>query len=80
MNADRYVIHQISQVHTTALCEHLGIDLGKVPMTFPYLGNVGPASIPITLSLEADSLKAGDMVLLMGMGSGINASAIELIW
>ena len=80
MTADRYVIHQISQVHTTALCEHLGIDLAKVPMTFPYLGNVGPASIPITLSLEAESLKAGDKVLLMGMGSGINASAIELTW
>jgi 3-oxoacyl-[acyl-carrier-protein] synthase III len=51
-----------------------------VPLTFPLLGNVGPASIPITLSMEADSLQPGDMVLLLGIGSGINASAIELIW
>ena len=80
LDLDRYILHQISQVHTTMLCEALGIDLGKVPLTFPFLGNVGPASIPITLSLEADSLHAGERVLLMGIGSGINASAIELIW
>jgi len=80
LDADRYIMHQISQVHTAMLCETLGIDTAKVPLTFPYLGNVGPASIPITLSLEADSLQPGDQVLLLGIGSGINASAMELIW
>jgi 3-oxoacyl-[acyl-carrier-protein] synthase III len=80
LDADRYIIHQVSQVHTTMLCELLGIDLGKVPLTFPYLGNVGPASIPITLSLESESLQAGDRVMLLGMGSGINAMATELVW
>jgi len=80
LDADRYIVHQISQVHTAMLCETLGIDTAKVPLTFPYLGNVGPASIPITLSLEADSLQPGDQVLLLGIGSGINASAMELIW
>jgi len=80
LDADRYIMHQISQVHTAMLCETLGIDTAKVPLTFPYLGNVGPASIPITLSLEADSLHPGDQVLLLGIGSGINASAMELIW
>jgi 3-oxoacyl-[acyl-carrier-protein] synthase-3 len=54
--------------------------MSKVPLTFPFLGNVGPASIPITLSLEAESLQEGDQVLLLGIGSGINASAMELIW
>ena len=80
LDLDRYIIHQISQVHTTMLCERLGIDIARVPLTFPFLGNVGPASIPITLSREVDLLSVGDRVLLMGMGSGINASAIELIW
>ena len=77
---DRYIIHQLSQVHTHMMCELLGIDIAKVPLTFPFLGNVGPASIPITLSREVDSLQAGDKVLLMGIGSGINATVIELIW
>lgn len=80
LDADRYIIHQVSQVHTSMLCERLGIDMAKVPLTFPYLGNVGPASIPITLSMEQDKLEPGDHVMLLGMGSGINAMATELIW
>lgn len=80
LDVDRYIVHQVSQVHTAMLCETLGIDQSKVPLTFPYLGNVGPASIPITLSLESESLEPGDRVLLLGIGSGINASAMELIW
>ena len=80
LEMDRYILHQISQVHTTLLCERLGIDMAKVPLTFPVLGNVGPASIPITLSRESDSLQSGDRVLLLGIGSGINAMGIELIW
>lgn len=80
MDIDRYILHQISQVHTNMLCERLGIDMAKVPLTFPFLGNVGPASIPMTLSREVDSLRSGDKVLLLGIGSGINAMGIELIW
>ncbi len=80
LEIDRYILHQISQVHTNMLCERLGIDMAKVPLTFPFLGNVGPASIPMTLSREVDSLGSGDKVLLLGIGSGINAMGIELIW
>jgi 3-oxoacyl-[acyl-carrier-protein] synthase-3 len=80
LDADRYIIHQVSMVHTTMLCELLGIDMSKVPLTFPFFGNVGPASIPITLSMEQDKLSVGDRVMLLGMGSGINAMATELIW
>jgi len=80
LDVDRYIFHQISQVHTNMLCERLGIDIEKVPLTFPLLGNVGPASIPITLSREAEYLEEGDKVLLMGIGSGINAAVMELIW
>lgn len=80
LNADRYIIHQVSQVHTSLLADRLGIDMAKVPLTFPFLGNVGPASIPITLAREVESLRQGDQVLLLGIGSGINASAMELTW
>ncbi|MCL1594029.1 MAG: 3-oxoacyl-ACP synthase III [Actinomycetia bacterium] len=80
IDADRFIVHQISQVHTAMMSELLDLDTAKVPLTFPFLGNVGPASLPITLSLESDSLEAGDKVILMGIGSGINASALELIW
>jgi 3-oxoacyl-[acyl-carrier-protein] synthase-3 len=77
---DRYVIHQISQVHTNLICEKLGIDPDRVPRTFPERGNLGPASVPFTLAREVDSLVDGDRVLLMGIGSGLNASCLEIAW
>ena len=80
LDVDRYIAHQISQVHTTMLCERLGIEIDKMPLTFPTLGNVGPASIPITLSMEAGSFEPGDKILLMGIGSGINTSVMEIAW
>jgi 3-oxoacyl-[acyl-carrier-protein] synthase III len=77
---DRYVIHQVSQVHTAAICERLGIDPTRVPRTFPDRGNIGPASVPFTLAAEAHHLVDGDRVLLMGIGSGLNASILEIAW
>ena len=77
---DRYVIHQISSVHTKLICERLSIDPTKVPLTYPKYGNVGPASIPITLANEAPNLTTGDRVLVMGIGSGLNTSFTEIVW
>ena len=77
---DRYVIHQISSVHTKLICERLSIDPAKVPLTYPRYGNVGPASIPITLANEAANLNEGDRVLVMGIGSGLNTSFTEIVW
>nr|MDQ3325157.1 3-oxoacyl-ACP synthase III [Actinomycetota bacterium] len=47
---------------------------------FPMYGNIGPASVPYTLAKEAQDLEPGDRVLLMGIGSGLNASFTELCW
>ena len=77
---DRYVIHQVSRVHTEALCSRLGIDPALVPTTFPERGNIGPVSVPFTLAHEAASLSPDERVLLMGIGSGLNASCLELVW
>jgi 3-oxoacyl-[acyl-carrier-protein] synthase-3 len=77
---DRYIFHQISQVHAGAMIDILGIDPERVPMTFPTYGNIGPASVPFTLAKEAPSLTSGDRVLCVGVGSGLNASLVELAW
>lgn len=77
---DRYITHQVSSVHTNALIQATNIDRSRVPTTFPRFGNVGPASIPITLVEEQASLKHGDRVLLMGVGSGLNTAMMELAW
>jgi len=79
-DADRYVMHQVSAVHTTKLCELLGIDLEKVAQTFPLFGNMGPAAVPYTLSTIASDIAEGERVLLTGIGSGLNCAGAELLW
>ncbi len=77
---DCYVMHQVSNVHTQAISKALDLDARRVPLTFPTHGNLGPAAIPFTLARVADELSAGDRVLLMGIGSGLNASFSEIVW
>jgi len=60
--------------------DRLGLDANKIPLTFPHLGNVGPASIPITLAHRAAEISAGQRVLCMGVGSGLNTSILQIDW
>ncbi|WP_432564135.1 3-oxoacyl-ACP synthase III [Kineococcus sp. SYSU DK003] len=78
--ADKFVIHQISKVHTQTLIERVGLDAAKVPMSFPTWGNVGPISLPMTLAATAPELSPGDRVLALGVGSGLNTAMLELAW
>lgn len=80
LGMDRYIVHQVSKVHTGAMCDRFAIDPALVPTTFPTRGNLGPASVPFTLAGQQDSLADGDRVLLMGIGSGLNASCLEIAW
>lgn len=79
-DVDRYVLHQVSQVHTSALCQRLALDPAKVPLTFPEFGNIGPASVPFTLAREVETLSPGERVLCMGIGSGLNTAFCEIAW
>ena len=77
---DRYIMHQVSSAHTAAFVKAANIDPDRVPVTYPTLGNVGSASIPITLAQESKNLVKGERVLLCGVGSGINTAMLELAW
>ena len=77
---DRYISHQVSKVHMAAICRALDIDPALAPSIFPTHGNMGPAAVPGTLAMEADNLQPGQRVLLMGIGSGLSASALEILW
>lgn len=77
---DRYVAHQISRVHTQAMCEALDIRPARLPLTFPTRGNMGPAAVAFTLAMEVDSLRPDDRVLMLGVGSGLNVSCLEIAW
>lgn len=81
-NVDLFVGHQVGKRHHEFLFESLGLDLNKAFVTYPFLGNVGPASVPITLALaeERGRLKGGERIALMGIGSGLNCSMMEVRW
>jgi 3-oxoacyl-[acyl-carrier-protein] synthase-3 len=79
---DHVVMHQVSRVHTEHLARALGIPLDRVPVIYPEHGNVGPASVPMTLAGAAAEgrVRRGQRVALMGIGSGLNCAMAEVIW
>lgn len=79
---DLYAVHQVSKVHTRAVADTLGVDHDKMPLVFPEFGNMGPASVPTVVARAAadGSLAPGHRVVLMGIGSGLNAAAAEILW
>lgn len=79
---DAYIPHQVSKANMNAVNKALGLTPSKSYLTFPTLGNVGPASLPITLAMadETGHIKAGDHVALMGIGSGLNCAMISVTW
>jgi 3-oxoacyl-[acyl-carrier-protein] synthase III len=79
---DHVVMHQVSKVHTEHLARALGIALERVPVIYPEHGNVGPASVPMTLAraVEDGRIRRGDRIGLMGIGSGLNCAMAEVVW
>jgi 3-oxoacyl-[acyl-carrier-protein] synthase-3 len=79
---DAYAIHQVSKVHSRAVCDTLGLDITRFPLIYPTHGNIGPAGVPTVLSkaVEDGTVTRGSRVMLMGVGSGLNASAAEIRW
>jgi 3-oxoacyl-[acyl-carrier-protein] synthase III len=79
---DEFVGHQVSLSHFTQTFKSLGLPLEKALLTFPYLGNTGPASIPLTLALgEAQGrITKGKEVALFGVGSGLQCIIVGVQW
>jgi 3-oxoacyl-[acyl-carrier-protein] synthase III len=77
---DWFVAHQTSTVHLRAMANALGVDPERFPVTVETYGNMGPAAVPFTLAKNADRMRAGERILLLGIGSGLNTSFAEIIW
>jgi 3-oxoacyl-[acyl-carrier-protein] synthase-3 len=79
---DQFVIHQVGKAHTEKFARTLGVPLSKIFRLYPNHGNIGPAGVPIALSklVASGTLKDGNRIALMGIGSGINCSMAELMW
>jgi 3-oxoacyl-[acyl-carrier-protein] synthase-3 len=79
---DEFVCHQVSLSHFTHTFQQLELPLEKALLTFPYLGNVGPASLPLTLALgEAQGrIVKGKELCLFAVGSGLACSVMSVSW
>jgi len=71
---DRFICHQVGTAHRRQLFENLGLPLDRDFITYPEWGNVGSVSCPLTLAkaLEAGTVKPGDQVAMLGIGSGLS--------
>ena len=79
---DRVICHQVGAGHRDAVLKGFGIDPEKDFSTFPYLGNIGTVSLPITAAIaeEREFLRPGDRVGFLGIGSGLNCLMLGVEW
>lgn len=79
---DHLICHQVGSTHRRKLYETVGLDLAKDFSTFETLGNTGSAALPTALALAADkgTVKSGDKIALLGIGSGINSLMLAVEW
>jgi len=79
---DVFIPHQVSASYIIKICGALNIDHNKNYLSFPYYGNIGPASVPFALSkaLSENMIKKGDLVGILGFGSGINCGLMKISW
>jgi 3-oxoacyl-[acyl-carrier-protein] synthase-3 len=77
---DRVVTHQVGVAHRRALFEALGLDRSRDFPTVETLGNMGSASLPVSLSLarETGAIRSGDRVAALGIGSGLQCQMLAL--
>jgi len=79
---DRVICHQVGTAHRDRILSSIGIDPATVFSTFPYLGNVGTVSLPLTAALaeEREAIAPGDRVAFLGIGSGLNCMMLGVEW
>jgi 3-oxoacyl-(acyl-carrier-protein) synthase III len=79
---DHFVPHQANGMMLRELVVESGLERAVTHLTLDRYGNVGSASVPVTLDEAARSgaLKDGDLVLLAGFGGGMSVGASLLRW
>lgn len=78
----RTYCHQVGAAHRDRLYASLGLDPAGDFSTFEYLGNMGSASLPVTMAmaLEQDPPAQGTKMALLGVGSGLSCVMLGTRW
>ncbi len=79
---DKIICHQVGAVHHDLILKTLDLPPERDFSTFPYLGNMGTVSLPVTAALaeERDFLQRGDRVGFLGLASGMNSLMLGIQW
>ncbi len=79
---DKFICHQVGSTHQKMFHKVMNINPAKDFSTFPYLGNMGTVSLPMTAAIahERGFLTPGDYVGFMGIGSGLNCLMMGIEW
>lgn len=78
----KIICHQVGAAHRKTVLDAIGMPEEKDYATFPFLGNMGTVSLPITTAVAAEQgfLLPGDRVAMCGIGSGLNCMLMALDW
>ncbi|MBB4739291.1 3-oxoacyl-[acyl-carrier-protein] synthase-3 [Actinoplanes octamycinicus] len=81
-DVDHFVPHQANGIMLRELVTAAGFENARTHLTLERYGNVGSASLPVTLddANRAGALRPGDLVLLAGFGGGMSMGACLLRW
>jgi len=79
---DLYAPHQVSSHNTTAAVKALEATDSKFKKTYPLHGNTGPVGLPTALAMAAEegAIEEGSRVALLGIGSGLNCTLMNVDW
>jgi 3-oxoacyl-[acyl-carrier-protein] synthase-3 len=77
---DAIICHQVSRANTDKLCQVLELPEARLLRTYPDFGNMGPVAAPFNFALawERKLIGPGQKAIIMGIGSGLACSMLEL--
>jgi 3-oxoacyl-[acyl-carrier-protein] synthase-3 len=77
-----FVLHQVGKANHDALIQRLALPPDRAIRLYPEFGNVGAAGVPFTLAtaIERGRIAAGDLAMLLGIGSGLNCTMLGVRW
>jgi 3-oxoacyl-[acyl-carrier-protein] synthase III len=79
---DLIVPHQVSTGFVRKMCQAMGVPFERCMVTLDRYGNCAAASVPLALSLAAESgqLAPGHKVALVAGAAGFSAGVVALVW
>ncbi|MBW2996755.1 3-oxoacyl-ACP synthase III [Candidatus Woesearchaeota archaeon] len=81
-DVDKTICHQVARKNQEMMRKTMGVTPEQDFDTYPFLGNIGSVSLPITAAIanERGFLKPGDKVVFGGIGSGLNCLILGWQW